>query len=244
MNSSVEVEPLYQIDVRCPQCDIPYRTSRVRSRFKHAKQVDSDFCQHYTNERYNPDYYVVYVCSHCGCATTENSKKQWTDKQKLQFQERIGKQWTARDYGGERSWETALQTYQLAVLTAQTIQESDRVLAGLLHHTAWLYRYRNNTEQELRYLKFALQAYVSVFEKEAAELNDAKLIYMMGELYRRLGQYQDAAKCFARLIHDKKIMDAAMIRAAREQWAVMREEMQAQKLETPDEMFQEKRIVL
>ncbi len=34
-----------------------------------------------------------------------------------------------------------METYQLALLTAQTIGEHKRVVAGLLHHIAWLFRY-------------------------------------------------------------------------------------------------------
>ncbi|WP_028546839.1 DUF2225 domain-containing protein [Paenibacillus taiwanensis] len=240
----MELEPLYELKATCPACDHIFVTSRVRPRFKHATQVDSDFCPHYAEESLNPDYYVVQVCDACGCATTEHALKRWNDKQLSLFKSKVASQWKGKDYSGERSWEIALETYQLALLTAQTIGESKRVVAGLLHHIAWLYRYKQDEVQEQRYLRFALQAYIAVFEGDGSELNDARLIYIMGELYRRLGEYNDAAKCFARLIHDRGIMDAAMIRAAREQWAVMREEMTNQKLETPDHMFEEKRIKL
>lgn len=107
-----------------------------------------------------------------------------------------------------------------------TIGEHKRVVAGLLHHIAWLFRYRGMAAEEQRYLRFALEAYISVYEYEWQGQNDARLMYMIGELHRRLGEYNEAGKYFTRIIQDKRIMDAAMIRAAREQWQQMREEMQ------------------
>lgn len=85
-----------------------------------------------------------------------------------------------------------METYQLALLTAQTIGEHQRVVAGLLHHIAWLFRYRGMEAEEQRYLRFALEAYISVYEYEWQDQNDARLMYMIGELHRRLGEYNEA----------------------------------------------------
>jgi uncharacterized protein (DUF2225 family) len=152
-------------------------------------------------------------------------------KKREQFQERIAKRWQPRDYGGERGWSEALQTYQLALLCGQITEEKERVVAGLLHHIAWLHRYNDNDPQELRFLKFALNSYVKVFETEGGSLNNARLMYLIGELNRRVGQRNEAVKWFARVVNDKRIIDAAMIKACREQWAFVREEMQTVKNE-------------
>jgi hypothetical protein len=60
--------------------------------------------------------------------------------------------------------------------------------------------------------------------------NDARLLYLIGELNRRTGNFSDAVKWFSRLINDQRIMDAAMIRAAREQWALLREQMRGEEI--------------
>ncbi|UHA74654.1 DUF2225 domain-containing protein [Paenibacillus sp. 481] len=234
------IEALFQIDADCPYCEHTFKTSRVRSSFKRPYKMDSDFCPHYKEDRPNPDFYVVRVCPKCGCASTEHATKRWLPHQRVAFEAKVAKQWQSREYGGERSWEIALETYQLALVTAQAISESQRVIAGLLHHMAWLFRYRGAEELEKRYLQFALDAYINTYEQEWRDQNDAKLIYMIGEMHLRLSQYNDAAKCFARIIHDKRIMDASVIRAAREQWVVMRERMAADKLGEPDVKLEEK----
>lgn len=227
------VEPLYQINVVCPMCGNDFKSSRVRPSFKKTIRKDSDFCGHYRGV--NPDYYVVRVCPYCGYATTENFENKLTPRVREKFRHKIASNWTMRDFSGERDWEQALQSYQLALLCAQMAEEKPRIIAGLLHHIAWLYREKNDTEQENKFLQFALDAYIEVFETEKMDVNDARLMYMIGELHRRLKQYHEAVKWFARVVNDKRIMDAGMIKACREQWAITREDMQAENMELPEE---------
>ncbi|MCH1642632.1 DUF2225 domain-containing protein [Paenibacillus timonensis] len=230
----MELEPLYQIKVTCIHCQNEFSTSRVRPSFKRAVRTDTDFCGYYQKE--NPDYYVVRVCPSCGFASTENSVSRLTDRQNALFEEAIGSRFNKKSYGGHRDWDEALETYKLALICAQTIGETDRIIASLLHHIAWLYRYKNNGEQEKRFLEYSLEAYIRVYENEGVGGSDARLMYLIGELHRRVGKYNDAVKWFGRVINDKRIVDAAMIRASREQWALLREEMLNGGHELPEEM--------
>jgi len=229
------LEPLYKTKVKCACCDHDFQTSRLRSSFKKAIRTDSDFCAHYKDD-VNPDFYVVRVCPYCGFASTENSKTNLNPRQKDDYHRKIGSNWSTRDYGNKRTWEQALETYKLALLCAQIVGESERVIAGLLHHIAWLYRYKDNKEQEDRFLRHSLESYIRVYETEGGALNNARLMYLIGELHRRLEEYNDAVKWFGRVINDRSIVDAAMIRASREQWQALREEMLAKKHELPEEM--------
>lgn len=231
----IEVEPLFKVKITCICCESEFETSRVRPSFKKSLGTETDF-----NIRYklvNPDYYVVRVCPACGFATTENFSGKLQPGHKGEFELRVRTNWVPKDYSGERSWEEALQTYKLALLCAQIKGEKDRLISGLLHHIAWLYREKGDHAQERRFLQFALDSYVKVYENESAsEVNNARLMYLMGELHRRLGNYYDAVRWFSRVINDKKIMDSAMIRACREQWTQTREDMLAARMELPDEM--------
>lgn len=230
------VEPLYEISVTCTFCTNSFKTMKVRPSFKKATKSDTDFCLHY--KEINPDFYVVRICPFCGYAHSENFSDKWTPAQREVFYEKVSQNWSMRDYCRERTWDDALQTYKLALLSAQIKNEKSRVIAGLLHHLAWLYRIVGNKEQEERFLTFALDAYVNVFENEGMDLNNARLMYLMGELNRRLKRFHEAVKWFSRIINDRKIMDAGMIRASREQWITTREDMLAMRLELPDEMKQ------
>lgn len=220
------MEPLYQSKIVCICCENTFMTSRVRPSFKRAARVDSDFCGYYKID-VNPDFYVVRVCPNCGFASTENGLERLNDQQKKQYLEKIGFRWQNQDYCGERTAKQAMASYKLALLSAQAVGEKDRVIAGILHHIAWLYRYEENQNEEIRFLRFALQSYIRVYEAEGVALNNAKLMFLIGELNRRVGELNDAVRWFSRVVNDKKIVDAAMIRASREQWQFIREEMEA-----------------
>lgn len=233
------IEPLFTVKVNCVYCEVEFNSSRVRPSFKKASKTDTDFGIHYKDV--NPEYYVVRVCPFCGLASTENFSEKMTKAQRAAFEEKVKINWSMRDYSGERNWEEALQTYKLALVCAQIRQEKDRIIAGILHHIAWLYREKDNIVQEHRFLKFALNAYIEVYEKEGVSLNNAKLMYLIGELHRRLGDFNEAVKWFARVVNDKRIMDAAMIKASRDQWAATREDMIIAKMELPEDGIIEKK---
>lgn len=226
------MEPLFQVKIDCAHCGEAFRTSRVRPSFRKTVKTDADFCLHYKDV--NPDYYVVRVCPHCGYASTENFSD-LTPAGQAAIQANISEQWQRRDFGGERSREDAIQAYKLALVCAQLKKEKRRVIAGLLHHIAWLYREQGDGEQERRFLQHALNEYMLVYETGMDELNQARLMYLIGELNRRLKHYHEAARWFSRVVNDKRIMDAAMIRASREQWAVTREEMRAEQGQLKEE---------
>jgi len=219
------IDPLYTVKCTCLMCGNDYHTSKVRPSFKKPYQRDTDFCLYY--QEINPEYYVVRVCKYCGFAATENFTMKISDSQKRQFLDTIGMHWTGRDYGGVRSWKDALETYKLALLCAQIKEESSRVIAGILHHIAWMYRYKGMKEMEERFLRYALEAYMSLFEGAENQLNDAKLMYLIGEINRRLKNYHEAVRWFSRVVNDKRIMDSNMIRACREQWGLINDEMRA-----------------
>ncbi|NGZ76845.1 DUF2225 domain-containing protein [Saccharibacillus alkalitolerans] len=232
----MEIDPLFQITTACVCCEKTFQTSRVRPSFKQTIKRDTDFCAHYKNE--NPDFYVVRVCPHCGFAFTENSAAKLSEAQRQSFKEKVGAPAKKKDYSGARTLEAAMETYKLALICAQVIGDKERIIASLLHHIAWLYRYADNPEQEIRFIGYARDSYVRVYETETAGPSDARLMYLIGELCRRLGEFNEAVRWFSRVINDQRIMDAAMIRASREQWAALREEMLAQKMELPSEMQQ------
>lgn len=230
----MSLEPLYTIKVTCIQCEDEFNMSRVRPSFKRAIRTDADFCGYYANE--NPDFYVVRVCPSCGFAFTENFHPKLSQAQRSNYQSQVGSRIVPREFSGQRNLDTALETYQLALLCAQAVKEKERIIASLLHHISWLHRYKNNVEQEKRFLKHSLEAYVRVYEVEGVGANDARLMYLIGELNRRTSNYSEAVRWFSRVINDKKITDAAMIHASREQWGVLREQMLAEKAELPEEM--------
>lgn len=224
-----DLDPLYQIKVTCDYCDASFQSSRVRPRFKQVSRVDTDYCNYY--KEHNPDFYVVRICPYCGYASTENFTP-LLPAYKALFREKIAAQWQYKDYGGERTYDDAMYLYKMALVCGQLKKENSRVMAGILHHIAWLYRYAEDSEQEKRFLQFALDEYTRFFEAERSDdENSERLMYLMGELNRRLKNYNQAVKWFARVANNRYPRNIGVARACREQWAVTREDMLADQAE-------------
>ena len=226
--SKQQVEPLYQVHVTCSNCTHEYKTSKVRTSFQKIVKTDTDFCVHYADV--NPDFYTVRVCPLCGYAHTENFREFMKPQARERIYDKITKKWNHHDYGAERNLGQAITIYKLALLSAQLTEQSDAIVGGLCFKIGCFYRFSESSEQERRFMQFALESYINAFEHESKiDLNEAKMMYMIGELHRRLGNYEESIRWFSRLVTDKAINDIGMIRRAREQWQVAKTQLSEQK---------------
>ena len=107
-----------------------------------------------------------------------------SEAQKSNYYQLYGRFWNSRSYGDTRVHEQALDSYKLALLSALAVGDQERIIAGLLHHIAWLHRLESSGVEEIRFLRHALNAYRSVYEHESVE-NDAKLMFLIGELHQK-----------------------------------------------------------
>lgn len=223
------LEPFYKKKLTCVFCGEPFTSLRVRSRFSIPYQVDSDFCPHYRKGNYNPHFYYVNVCPECGFAFSEEFSDQFSKGAKEVIRVQITGQWTKRDFGQVRDIQQALESYKLAILAGSLKQEKNVVLAGLCLRLAWLYRTENNNlDQETRFMGLALKAYEESFvhsDFTGTSMSEINVLFMVGELSRRLGQYKKAIIYLAKVIEHKDAKDEQkIITRAREQWKVAVEE--------------------
>lgn len=222
------LDPFYEKKMVCVFCGKPFTTLKVRSRFSIPYQIDSDFCPHYREGNYNPHFYFVNVCSECGFAFSEEFSDQFPLGSREVIQSNITKHWTKRNFGEVRDIQQALESYKLAILAGSLKKEKNAVLAGLCLRLAWLYRAEKMAEQESRFLASALNAYEESFvhsDFTGTSMSELNVLFMIGELSRRLGQYQKAILYFSKVIQHKNAKDEQkMVNRAREQWRVAKEE--------------------
>ncbi|TGE33727.1 DUF2225 domain-containing protein [Desulfosporosinus sp. Sb-LF] len=222
------LEPFYEKKLTCIFCGKPFTTLRVRSRFSIPHQIDTDFCPYYRVGNYNPHFYYVNVCPECGFAFSEEFSDQFPRGSKEVIHAQITKQWIKRNFGQVRDIQQALESYKLAVLAASIKKEKNAILAGLCLRLAWLYRIENNAEQEKRFMGLALNAYEASYvhsDFAGTSMSELNVLFMIGELSRRLGQYQKAVLYFSKIIQHKDAKDNQnIVNRAREQWSVAKEE--------------------
>lgn len=218
-------EIYYKKKMTCDFCGSAYETTRVRNGAKKILRTDTDYCVHYRGA--NPDFYTVRVCPYCGYASTENFEEGFKLKLRQEFELKVASNWKYKDFGGVRTWEESVMTLKLALHCAQVRGEGYRIITSLLHRMAWMYRLKGDEAQEKRWLNYALDKYFDWFSNEDQGGKEAKLIFIMGELNRRLGQFTEAGRWFQKLMNDPVLgrQDPNIQKQAREQFGNMREEM-------------------
>ncbi len=222
-------EAFYEKKLTCVFCCKPFTSQRVRSRFSIPYQVDSDFCPHFRDGNHNPHYYFVNVCPECGFAFSEEFSDQFPLGCREVISSQITKHWTKRDFGLIRDLQQAIESYKLAILSGSLKKEKNAVLAGLCLRLAWLYRTENNSEQEKRFLSLALKAYEESFiysDFTNTSMSELNILFMVGEISRRLEQYQKSVLYFTKVIqHNNADKEQKMVNLAKEQLSVVREEV-------------------
>lgn len=221
-------EPFYKKKLSCVFCGMLFTSQKVRSRFAIPYQIDSDFCPRYRAGNYNPHFYFINVCPECGFAFSEEFSDQFPKGSKEIIRVQITGNWTKRNFGEVRDIKQALESYKLAIFAGSLKKEKNTVLAGLCLRLAWLYRAENNLEQEKRFLGLALNAYEEAFthsDYTGTSMTELKVLFMIGELSRRLGQYKKAISYFAKIIQHKNAKgEQKMVNLARQQWRAVIEE--------------------
>lgn len=204
---------LYDKKVTCPVCLKTFTCRVVKSYVARVKSKDSDAFMRY--EGINPYFYEVLVCPTCGYAALKS------DFQKIQSYKReiilikIGNQWQGRDYPQTYNEEIAIERYKLALLNAVLGEFKDSTKAILCLKIAWMYRLLEKHEDEKEFLRRALQGFIIAYGNERTPiygLNMYALQYLIGELYRRTGDYENAKVWLGKVVlsrADQKLKEKA-----------------------------------
>lgn len=224
----MEVSPFYEKKIECLNCKKSFPTLKVRSKNVKVEKSTSDFQPIYVEGQVNALYYNVYVCEHCGFSFTDDFTKYFAPGVKEELYEQITSKWVHHAFSGERTVFMAIHAYKLAYLCASIKKEKNILIAGLLLRLAWLYRSLNNEGQEKRFLKMARDAYMESYSTEDyanTQMSGVRVIYMIAELSRRIGDYGEATRFFSRVIESQRVGgEAKLVEMAKEQWELVREE--------------------
>ncbi|HEX3030776.1 MAG TPA: DUF2225 domain-containing protein, partial [Bacillota bacterium] len=107
------------------------------------------------------------------------------------------------------------------IRSAQIFQAKASYLGSLFLKAAWCCRFAGQRDSELEFMFEAAKYYQHVFEHETKDLkmSEARLLYLIGEMYRRSRKYNDAVKWFSLAVSNPGIKREPEIeRLARDQW--------------------------
>jgi len=226
MTSKIDVsklEPLYEKNCICPICSTSFTSKKIRTRFVKPWKVDTDYGPIFKQGDYNPLFYYITVCPECGFSFSEDFSVLSGEKIKQIVKKQITEKMDRHiDYRSARDFDQAVKTHKLAIYSAQVVGEKHIVFAKLCLRLAWLYRGIEDKVEENRFLQLATaeyeQSYIhSDFNPES--MPEIAVLYMIGELNRKLGNYNEAVRYFATVVeHPDKSRYQKYTNLAREQW--------------------------
>ncbi|MGE7763932.1 DUF2225 domain-containing protein [Peribacillus sp. NPDC096540] len=221
--------PLYDKSMECLLCKKTSTTKRVLSRFVKITKYDTDFCPIYdSTSTINALYYNIFVCPYCGFSYSEDFSRYFPPTTKEVIEEKISSQWIPHHFSDERSIKDAINTYKLASYCGSLKKEKHIILAGIYLRIAWLYRINQTSEQEKRFLKFALQEYEASYSTgdfSGTQVSETRILYLAGDISKRIGNNKAAIKYFSMVFESKKsAREASIIQMARDRLQEIKEE--------------------
>lgn len=223
----MDLSPYYEKKIECLNCKKTFSTLKIRSKSIKIDHTESDFQPVYADATVNAYYYNVFVCEHCGFAFTEDFSKYFAPGVQEEINEMITKNWVVHSFKSERTVFQAIQAYKLALLSGSIKKEKFINLAGITLRIAWLYRSLNNEGQEQRFLNISRDHYIDSFSTDdynGTQMSMVRVLYMVAELSRRIGDIENATRYFSKVIEKQNIGgDAKIVDMAKEQWNILRE---------------------
>ena len=217
---------LFDKKCTCQLCGNHFTSKKMRSRFIKCLSYDTDFCPNYTDLEHNPMLYTIYVCPECGYSFSDDFSPVQTTAEKTLLEAKICNNWTPRSYSGQQSIDDAITAFKLAFYCAFLKKEKHIVIAGICLRIAWLHRLQENSPEEQRFMTIALNEYVESYNTLdflGTQLSELRIIYLLGELSRRIGKTADARKYFSKVIEkQKRSAELGVIEMAKERWREMR----------------------
>ncbi len=217
-------EAYYKKTIKCPVCLFEFSTTRIKIKSIKVEKKDKDFCVHYRN--YNPMYYEIFICPNCGYGASNNSFNDVDYKEKNILMKAFAGREIGRDFGGIRSHTDAVDSFKIALYTANLKKAKSSIIAGLALKIAWMYRYIEDNK-ELSFLNLAAKYYKEAYDTEdftESDINEVMVAYLIGEISRRIGELEESIIWFNRVIeHTNKDKNIRIEKLAREQWRNVRE---------------------
>ncbi|MEG6617338.1 DUF2225 domain-containing protein [Peptococcaceae bacterium 1198_IL3148] len=217
-------EMFYDRKLECPHCGTKFTTPRVLTKHITIEKSDDDFCNYYKG--LNPIYYDVAVCPQCSFAFTDETREPLGANAATGVK-RVVDSLPKKDYCKIRNASQAKETFVLAIKSQTAAGSKQSLIAKLYLRLAWLHRYEGDTVNEYKFIEQAIKHYEIAFSRENFNpKQEIMLLYLVGELYARIGDPKMAINWFNRVVtHPQKQVFIGIVNRARDRWQDIRAEM-------------------
>jgi uncharacterized protein (DUF2225 family) len=192
---------LFDRELICPVCENSFKARSVKTSAARMQKKESDFFIRYSV--INPYFYDVWVCNICGYATMKIDFEKIRAHQIEKVQKNISQKWKGITYPEVYDLNIAIERYKLALLNYCVMEARSSSKAMTCLKLAWMYRLAEDFENEVVFLKQALEGFNDAFYNEDFPIygmDRFTTMYLLGELNRRTTNFDQANLWFSKII--------------------------------------------
>lgn len=195
---------LFEKDTTCPICEKNFPVSLIRSSKLKLKTIAPDLRQCY--EDFEPLWYMVWSCPHCGYANFYYQFRQVSELLKRsilneakEFQDGGMKV----EYSVPRKINEVFKAYYNCYRTLRLAKASSDNMAKFWLRLSWLFQDAGDEEMYCKASSNALDCYMDTYlnTRNTSPEQDSRMCLLLGELNLRLKNYEEALRFYRKAIN-------------------------------------------
>lgn len=220
-----EADLIFEKSFRCKVCDKEFKSKMVRTGKAKLLAQDSDLRPRY--QTVDSLKYDAVVCPHCGFAALNRFFNYMTDAQAKLIKENISSSFKGLKEGEEiLTYDEAIVRHKLVLVNTVVKRAKASEKAYTCLKLAWLLRGKAETlpadtpnlaavkkelaDQEKEYIANAYEGFMDAFSKEQfpmCGMDEITMTYLVADLGRQIGKYDEALRMVARVLMSKNVSD-------------------------------------
>lgn len=220
-----EADLIFEKTFTCKVCDKEFKTKMVRTGKAKLLAQDSDLRPRY--QTVDSLKYDAVVCPHCGFAALSRFVNYMTDAQAKLIKANISTNFKGLKEGEEiLTYDEAIVRHKLVLVNTVVKRAKASEKAYTCLKLAWLLRGKSETlpadtpnlakvkkelaAQEKEYIANAYEGFMDAFSKEQfpmCGMDEITMTYLVADLGRQIGKYDEALRMVARVLMSKNASD-------------------------------------
>ncbi len=220
-----EADLIFDKTFTCKVCDKAFKSKMVRTGKVKLVAQDSDLRPKY--QYVDSLKYDAVVCPNCGFAALSRFFNYMTDAQAKLIKANISTNFKGLQEGEDiLTYDEAITRHKLVLVNAVVKHAKSSEKAYICLKLAWLLRGKSETlpedtpnlpevkkqlsEEEKEYIVNAYEGFMDAFSKEPfpmCGMDETTLTYLVADLARQVGKYDEALRMIARVLTSKNVGD-------------------------------------
>jgi len=201
-NKKKDEKPLtYNKNLTCPVCENKFSVPAVKSYSARILKKNTDFFIEY--DKINPYFYDIWLCPNCGYAALKSDFEKIKKSSIEDIEQNIHKRWTKRVYPEKFDVDIAIERYKMALLNYAVTDSKSSQKGYVCLKLSWMYRIKGDVKNEQYFAQSALESFINAYYNEDFPfygMDKSTVQYLIGELYRRKGEKDEALRWFGQVI--------------------------------------------